>query len=147
MGHFATGVTVVTGRDEEGAFGLTVNAVSAVSLEPTLVLVCLAWSSASLDRILESGAFAVNVLRAGDEGLARRFSRGSRSDRFREIEFRTGTGGAPLLDRALAWLDCRVWRVHEAGDHAVVVGEVLDCDADEGAPLLFFRGRYREYEP
>lgn len=147
MGHFATGVTVVTGRDDGGPFGLTANAVAAVSLEPALVLVCLSWSSASVERILESGTFAVNVLKASDEEVARRFSEGSRDARFQEVEFSTGPTETPLLDRALAWLDCRVWRTYEGGDHAIVVGEVLECEAREGSPLIFFRGRYRAYEP
>lgn len=147
MGHFATGVTVVTGGDDEGFFGLTVNAVASLSLEPTLILVCLDRDSASLERILASGSFAVNVLGARDEWLARRFSAGHRGDRFEGVAFATGSNGAPLLDEALAWVECAVRQVHEGGDHEIVVGEVLSFAARKGSPLIFFRGRYRSYEP
>lgn len=147
MGHFATGVTVVTGGDEEGLFGLTVNAVSSLSLEPTLILVCIDRESASLERILASGRFAVNVLKAQDEWLARRFSEGYRNDRFEGVEFEMGSTGVPLLTDGLAWVECTVREVHEGGDHEIVVGEVLDCGAVKDAPLIFFRGRYRRYDP
>jgi 3-hydroxy-9,10-secoandrosta-1,3,5(10)-triene-9,17-dione monooxygenase reductase component len=144
MGHFATGVAVVTSRSPDGrACGLTVNALASVSLDPPLILVCLAVTSATHDAVLESGSFAVNVLDESGADLAERFSRGRRASRFRALELHEEVTGAPVLDRALAWLDCRVHAVHEAGDHSIVVGRVQDCGVREGrVPLLFYRGRF-----
>ena len=143
MGHFTTGVTVVTSRGPDGSpCGLTANSVASVSLDPLLVLVCLDRSAASHGCIIEGGAFAVSILSSEDEPLARRFSEGERADRFDGIELLDATTGSPILGRALAWLDCRVSEVYEAGDHSIVVGEVVACDARAGEPLVFFRGRY-----
>lgn len=144
MGHFATGVTLVTGRDEDGVpVGLTANAVTSVSLEPPLILVCLDQLSESRPVLLRTGHFAVSILRSGQDELARRFSRSDPEERFDGLRTRTAVTGAPLLAEALAWADCRTWKSLEAGDHTVLVGEVLACEAeDEGAPLVFFRGRF-----
>ena len=148
MGHFATGVTVVTGAGEEGrAYGLTANSVSSVSLEPPLVLVCIDKDSASHDPILDTGVFAINILGAEDGWLARRFSGKGRSDRFRGVEHRREATGSPILEDALAWLDCSLWRTYEGGDHTIVVGRVVACAAARGSPLIFYRGRYRERTP
>lgn len=148
MGHFATGVAVVTGRGGTGRpFGLTVNAVTSVSLEPVLVLVCLDRTAESHARVLSGGVFAVNVLGADGEWLARRFSEAERGDRFDGVHFRVESTGSPILGDALAWLDCRLWRCYEGGDHSIVVGEVEACDAAPGPPLLFYRGRYRGHGP
>ena len=93
--------------------------------------------------IVEGGAFAVSILGHGHEGVARRFATGDRGARFEDLPFHTRTTGSPVLDEALAWLDCRVQNVHQAGDHSIVVGEVVACDAREGEPLVFYRGEYR----
>ena len=148
MGHFATGVAVVTAtRPGGGPCGLTANSVASVSLRPLLMLVCVDRRAHSHDAITGAGSFAVSVLAAGDEWLARRFSLGQREERFEGLSFRTEETGSPVLDDALAWLDCRVHDVHEGGDHSIVVGEVLACGAREGEPLVFFRGEYRRMEP
>jgi flavin reductase (DIM6/NTAB) family NADH-FMN oxidoreductase RutF len=147
MGHFATGVTIVAGRDPDGApCGLTVSSVASVSLQPLLVLVCLDREAVSHDRIVDGGAFAISVLSSRDEALARRFSAGERAERFRELPHRVAVTGSPVLDRALAWLDCEVRDVHLAGDHSIVVGEVVACAAGEGEPLIFYRGDYRRID-
>ncbi len=144
IGHFTTGVTLVTSRRADGRpCGLTANSVASVSLNPLLVLVCLDREAASHGCIIEGGAFAVSILESGDEALARRFAEGGRDDRFQELPWREGVTGSPILERALAWLDCRVTDVHEGGDHSIVVGEVVACDARHGEPLLFYRGEYR----
>lgn len=144
MGHFTTGVTVVTSRRPDGSpCGLTANSVASVSLNPLLVLVCLDRAAASHSCVVEGGAFAVCILGEGSEGIARLFSEGERSERFAEVAWRTEATGCPVLEDAVAWLDCRVQHVYEGGDHSIVVGEVKACDAAGGAPLVFYRGEYR----
>jgi flavin reductase (DIM6/NTAB) family NADH-FMN oxidoreductase RutF len=143
MGSFPTGVTVVTSRSPDASpCGMTANSVASVSLDPVLVLVCLDRSASSHGCITEGGAFAISVLSAEDEDLARRFARGRWRERFNGLELREEVTGSPILSRALAWMDCRVTEVYEAGDHSIVVGEVLACDAREGEPLVFYRGGY-----
>lgn len=143
MGQFVTGVTVVTSRREGGEpCGLTANAVASVSLHPVLVLVCIDRRAASHDCVISSGRFAISVLAADDEWVARRFSESDGPDKFDGLEVEVAVTGSPILKRALAWLDCRIWRVVEGGDHSIVVGEALDGSARAGDPLLFHRGRY-----
>lgn len=148
IGSFATGVTLVTTRDGEGRpLGLTVNAVSSVSLEPVLVMVCIDRGSGSHDPLLAHKAFGVSVLGTEQEGLARRFALGERGERFDGVALEEGRTGCPIITGALAWLDCRVWKAVEAGDHTVVLGEVLDGGARPGAPLIYYRGSYRRIGP
>lgn len=142
LGHFATGVTIVTARDGGGApCGLTANAFTSVSLDPPLVLVCIDRRSRTRACVLAAQAFAVNVLAAEQEAWARRFAART-GDRFAGLRLTAARTGAPILDGVLAWLDCVVERTVEIGDHTVVVGHVLAGHAREGAPLVFFRGRY-----
>jgi flavin reductase (DIM6/NTAB) family NADH-FMN oxidoreductase RutF len=127
MGCFATGVAVVTGRAPSGDYvGLTANSLTSVSLEPPLVLVCLDRSSESRSVLLESRRFAISVLGSDQEELARRFAGEARDTRFEDLAVRFGIEGVPILDGALAWLDCRIWEVVEAGDHTVLFGQVED---------------------
>lgn len=148
MGRFTTGVTVVAARRPDGGpCGLTANAVASVSLRPLLILVCLEHAAASHDCVVEGGVFAVSVLAAEDEALARRFSAGDREERFDGVAWHAGVTGSPVLDRALAWIDCEIRDVHAAGDHSIVVGEVVACDAREGDPLLFYGGGYHRIVP
>lgn len=143
VSHFATGVTIVTSRGPDGRpCGLTANSFASVSLDPLLVLVCVDRAAASHACIIDGGAFAVSVLGLGDEPLARRFSSGDRAARFDDLDLRVETTGSPVLAEALAWLDCRVTGVHGAGDHSIVVGEVVACGARGGEPLVFYRGAY-----
>ena len=145
MGTFPTGVTIVTARALDGApCGLTANAVASVSLDPLLILVCLASASDTHDQVLESGAFAVNLLDARSEALARRFSSGDRESRFEGLHIREEITGSPVFEEGLGWLDCRVSSVLKAGDHTIVVGRVLACDARAGEPLVFVRGSFGE---
>jgi flavin reductase (DIM6/NTAB) family NADH-FMN oxidoreductase RutF len=149
LGHFATGVTVVTGSDREATpVGLTANSMASVSLRPPLVLVCVDRGSSSLAAILETGTFGVSILRAHQEALARRFATEVRGERFRELHLRRSTRGVPFLPDPLAWVECSLWKAVEAGDHTILIGEVHEFGADEdGAPLLFFRGEYGTIEP
>ena len=144
MAHFTTGVTVVTSLTPDGRpCGLTANSVASVSLHPLLVLVCVDRGAASHTCIVKGGVFAVSILGLQHAELARRFSLdGDRSARFEELHYRTEVTGSPVLEDALAWLDCRVTDVHHGGDHSIVVGEVVACDAREGEPLVFYRGGY-----
>jgi flavin reductase (DIM6/NTAB) family NADH-FMN oxidoreductase RutF len=147
IGHFATGVAVVTTHCDDGTgCGLTVSAVSSVSLAPTLILVCVDRDSDTHAWLVKSGAFAVNVLEEGKgETVARRFAGSATADKFRGIAWRTERTGAPVLDDALAWLDCRVTAALPGGDHTIFVGEVLAADAREGTPLLYYRGGYGRF--
>ncbi len=145
MSHFATGVTVLTGADPEGTpVGLTANSFTSVSLDPPLVLVCVSNDSTSRSAILETGRFAISVLRREDEPLSRRFAGPTREIRFDDLVLRRAATGAPILERSLAWLDCTLWKVVEAGDHSVLFGRVEACGVTgDGAPLVFFQGQYR----
>jgi flavin reductase (DIM6/NTAB) family NADH-FMN oxidoreductase RutF len=148
MGHFATGVTIVTSRDPEGGpVGLTVNAFASVSLDPVLVLVCIHRTASGHDPLLGAGHFAVNVLDEHQEALARRFATADASERFLETDVTDGPLGSPLLPGALAWLECSVRDVFPGGDHSIVLGEVVECQAHPGRPLLFFRGTFRGLGP
>jgi flavin reductase (DIM6/NTAB) family NADH-FMN oxidoreductase RutF len=148
LGHWATGVSVVTGRRADGQpCGLTVNSFCSVSLDPPLVLVCVERTAASHLCLEESGVFAVNVLAGTRERTARRFASWDQPNKFEGVAYRRESTGAPVLEEALAWVDCRIWRAHEAGDHTVFIGEVVAGDALEGAPLLYYRGGYGRFMP
>ena len=148
LGHFVTGVTVVTTDDGSGApAGLSVNSFTSVSLEPPLVAFCVATTSATWPRIRAVGTFCVNVLAHDQEDLARGFAtRGA--DKFRGVGWRPAESGAPVLAGALAWLDCTVEAEHPAGDHVIVVGRVRETGvARDVGPLVFYRGGYGRFQP
>jgi flavin reductase (DIM6/NTAB) family NADH-FMN oxidoreductase RutF len=149
LSRFATGVTVVTAPSPGGhGCGLTVNAFTSVSLDPLLLLVCLSVRSESYEAIVRGQAFAVNVLAEGDRELALRFSAERRAVRFRGVDVRTEATGSPVLNRALAWIDCTVHAVHRAGDHALILGEPVALGAsDDDDPLVFYRSAYRKLAP
>lgn len=144
MGHFPTGVTIVTTSTRDGRpCGLTVNAFCSVSLHPTLVLVCIERNSDSHDCLVESGAFAVSVLQ-GEKGesLSRRFATYDPAEKFDGVAHRRERTGSPVLNEAMAWLDCTVVKTVAAGDHTVFIGEALGGDAREGEALVYYRGGY-----
>lgn len=146
IGHFATGVAIVTCTGPDGPAGLTTNAVTSVSLEPLLLLVCFDNTSRTLPAVRAARRFAVNVLRAGQEDLARVFA----SKRVAREKFEAVTHmdahGVPVLDGALAWLACDLTQLHPAGDHTIGIGAITHMDADAaGEPLVFFRGQYRTF--
>ena len=141
MGHFATGVTVVVSRRPDGVpVGLTVNAFTSVSLEPPLILICIHQDADAHDSILQAGHFGVSFLTADHEELALKFSGADPEDRFLDLTVVDGLLGSPLIQGALAWLECRVSQAHTGGDHSIIVAEVVECEAGDGDPLLFFRG-------
>ncbi len=147
VGAFATGVTVVTTRGEEHAYGMTANAFSSVSLDPPLVLVCVISPSEGATHISTNGAFAVNILGADQEPLSRYFASRDRPrgrDAFKEVPHRIGASGSPILEGAAAFLDCRLHADHEAGDHRIFIGEVLELEVNgQAQPLVFHGGGYR----
>jgi flavin reductase len=144
MGHFATGVTIVTTHDGAGKIsGLTANAVASVSLEPPMVLVCVDKNSDSYPMFGASKAFAINILSNGQETLSRRFAK-SGGDKFTGIGFRIGVSGSPILADTIAFLDCQVRYEFDAGDHTIYIGEAVDIAvSSDSDPLLYFRGGYR----
>lgn len=147
VGAFATGVTVVTTRGEDHAYGMTANAFSSVSLDPPLVLVCVIKPSEGCEHIERNGCFAVNILGEEQEPVSRYFASRDRPrgrDAFREIAHRLGASGSPIIDGALAYLDCRLHTSHTAGDHEIFIGEVLELGrSDDGRPLVFHGGQYK----
>ena len=150
VGAFATGVTVVTTRGEEHAYGMTANAFSSVSLDPPLILVCVINPSEGAEHIARNGVFAVNILSVDQEPLSRYFASRDRPkgrDAFRDVAHRFAASGSPILDGAAAFMDCRLHATHEAGDHLIFIGEVLELDVqDGGTPLVFHGGGYRLLE-
>jgi flavin reductase (DIM6/NTAB) family NADH-FMN oxidoreductase RutF len=141
LGHFATGVTVVTAMEEEGPVGFTCQAFSALSLDPALVVLAPAKSSTSWPKIAEAGWFCVNILESRQEALCRSFA-ASGTDKFEGVGWSPARSGAPVLDGSLAWIDCELELVHDAGDHELVLGRVHDLGVGEGSPLLFYRGGF-----
>ncbi|HVM39978.1 MAG TPA: flavin reductase family protein [Acidimicrobiia bacterium] len=147
-GHFATGVTVITamapGDGRGQPVGMAVNSFTSVSIDPPLVLFCAGKSSTTWPSIQAAGAFAVNVLAEDQEAVSRAFA-SKDGDRFSGIGYRQGTSGSPILNDVLAYIDCTIDAVHDAGDHELVVGRVVDMAVGrEVGPLLFFRGGYAD---
>jgi flavin reductase (DIM6/NTAB) family NADH-FMN oxidoreductase RutF len=148
VGRFATGVTVVTTALDGELHAMTCNSFTSVSLEPVLVLFCAEKIARFHDVVLESGTWGVSVLATGHQEASRRFSVRGRplEDQFTDVPYSLGPAtGAPVLDGALSALECRTVSTTDAGDHTVVVGEVLGVELPDpdAAPLLYFEGAYR----
>jgi flavin reductase (DIM6/NTAB) family NADH-FMN oxidoreductase RutF len=142
MGHFATGVTVVTVAAEDGPVGMTANAVCSLSLDPLLLLVCFDNEARTLPVVRETGRFGVNVLAAGQTDLARLFaSKRPEREKFADVAH-TVHDGIPVIEGVLAWVGCRLERLIPGGDHTIGIGAVEAAEAGHGDPLLFFRGTY-----
>ncbi len=142
MGHFATGVTVVTTDGEAGSHGMTANAVASLSLDPPLILIAVDKRAAMLEFLSRNLCFAVNILRADQEELSRRFAAPGPKD-FSDLDVTIAATGSPILLEGLAFLDCRVHDVLPGGDHDIFLGEILEGDVRGGDPLLYFAGGYR----
>lgn len=150
LGRFASGVTVVTAMSNDAPVGLTCQSFSSVSLDPPLVLFIPAKTSRAWPLIQRSGRFCVNFLAADQAELSNTMaSRGT--DKFADVKWTPSPiTGSPMLEGALAYVDCTIHQVHEAGDHYVVIGRVVDLAFDDGGPedpLLFYRGQYRTTDP
>jgi flavin reductase (DIM6/NTAB) family NADH-FMN oxidoreductase RutF len=151
MGSFPTGVTVVTVACDDGDMhGITVNSFSSVSLDPMLVLVCLNETSRGVSLLARTGAFAVNVLSAGQQDLARWFANRDRPAgprMFDGVPFEPGVTGCPVLADATASFECRLRQSHRAGDHLIVLGEVVALvHRPQLEPLIFHAGSYKSLE-
>jgi flavin reductase (DIM6/NTAB) family NADH-FMN oxidoreductase RutF len=147
LGHFATGVTVVTAVDAGEPVGLSVNSFTSVSLDPPLVAFCAALGSSSWARMREVGTFCVNILATDQEDVCRVFA-SKVHDKFRGLAWRPSPLGGAVLGGVLAWIDCDVESEQVAGDHVLVIGRVRDLDVvREGGPLVFYRGGYGRFEP
>ncbi len=147
LGHYPTGVCVITAMQADGRpAGMAVGSFTSVSLDPPLVAFFPDRSSSTWPKIEAAGHFCVNVLAAHQEQLCRAFS--SRADdKFAGIDYRLSDKGVPILDDVVAWIDCTLHAVHEAGDHFIVLGEVHALDVEKPhAPLLFFQGGYGRFE-
>jgi flavin reductase (DIM6/NTAB) family NADH-FMN oxidoreductase RutF len=142
MGHFATGVTVVTAAVPEGKpSGMTVNSFSSVSLDPPLVSICIDREADMHTTLTNAAGFVVNILRSDQETISRRFAASS-PDRFSGVGFRLSSGGHPIIEGVLAHIECIAYKLIDAGDHSVFLGSVVGGASGEGLPLLFYRGGY-----
>ena len=143
MSRFPTGVTVVTATGPAGPAGATANAVASLSLEPPLMLACLDLGSRTLVAVEQAGLFAINVLAADQAALARRFStKEPHPEKWDGVAWEE-RAGTPKIDGALIWLACELDAVHDGGDHAIATGRVLELEAADGEPLLFYEGEYQ----
>ncbi len=142
LGHFASGVVVVTGMASGTPIGFTCQSFFSLSLSPPLIAIAPGKSSTSWPSIATSAAFCANVLSADQEDLGRTFAR-SGCDKFAHVSWSPALTGSPRLEGAMAWIDCRIRESHDAGDHYLVVGSVVGLgNADGRQPLLYFRGQF-----
>lgn len=149
MGHFATGVTIVTTKNNGTYHGLTVNSFTSVSLDPLLVLVNISKNADSHDLIKESGVYAINFLTQDQEHLSRTFANPKIENRFEGVTTYKAQTGAPILEGAMSFLDVKVMQVVDAGDHSIFIGEVVDQKVvlPDAPPLLYYRGSYAHIIP
>lgn len=143
MGHFATGVTVITTKNSDGLpNGITANAFSSLSLNPPLVLVCIDKKANCYDCFEDSGVFAVNLLGEEQEELSNRFATKG-IEKFQDIAWHMSSNAIPLLDGTIGYIECTVSQAYDGGDHTIYLGEVIYAHADGIRPLLFFKGKYQ----
>jgi len=143
MGHFPTGVTVITTFSKTGELhGLTANAFSSVSLDPPLVLVCVDKKAESYPCFEVNKTFTVNFLADDQEDISRRFAV-SGGNKFEGVGYRLGANQAPILNGVLAFIECKIVGAYDGGDHTIYVGEIEQAETREAKPLVFYRGGYR----
>lgn len=146
LSKFCTGVTVVTVKNEAGFHGLTVNAFSSVSLDPPLILVCITKTGQSHSILSESDTFVVNILSEEQQEVSNRFANPEldSATRFHGLDYRLTPAGVPILQGALAHLECRLAKTFDGGDHTIFIGKVEEVGFSEGEkPLLFYESRYQ----
>lgn len=141
LGHFASGVTVVTTMHRDQPYGMTVASFASVSLRPQLVLICIERAVRTHAAIDDAGKFAVNILEETQQEISTLFATRA-EDKFERAAYSHGELGLPLLDGALATIECNVTHRLPGGDHTVFVGEIVNATTREGKPLLYFRGAY-----
>ena len=146
LGRFASGVTVATTKAGDGSDqGMTVSAFCSVSLEPPLVLICIEKTASAYNALTNAAGFVVNILSASQEQIARRFSIVD-IDRFEGVGYSRSQNGFAVLDDVLGVIECNTFAMHDAGDHTIIVGEVEATRAENGTPLLYYRGGYAQLE-
>lgn len=146
LGHLPTGVTVITAYGADGPAGMAANSVTSVSLDPPLVLFCPAKSSTTWPRLRQAGVVCINVLAADQAELSRRFA-AKGADRFAGLDYEYRTAG-PALTGAVAWIECRLLEERDAGDHTIVLADVVALETPDSRvpqPLVFFRGNYGSF--
>ena len=143
LGHYPTGVTVVTAACEGGPEGMTIGSFTSVSLDPPLVSFCPGHDSESWLQMREIGSFCVNVLGDDQADLSTAFATKT-GDRFAGVDHRSEVTGAPVIEGCVAWIDCRTEAIHPAGDHDIVLGRVvaMGTGQSDAGPLVFLKGRY-----
>ncbi len=146
LGHFATGVTIVTALEEGEPVGFSCQSFGALSLDPPMVILAPARSSTSWPRIAQAGAFCVNILGEHQEALCRAFAI-SGGDKFEGVGWSQGITGSPVIDGSLAVVECRLGDIFDGGDHELVTGHVVAMDVGEGSPLLFYRSGFGRFAP
>ena len=143
LSHFASGVTIITVCDGQGRpTGLTASAFTSVSLDPPLILVCVDHKSQSYPALVAGKMFAVNILAHDQEAVSRRFATTKIENKFEGVPFALSEMGLPLLENALAHLECATVNVHLEGDHSIFVGRIERARVGDGHPLVYYRGRY-----
>jgi flavin reductase (DIM6/NTAB) family NADH-FMN oxidoreductase RutF len=143
MSHFASGVTIVTTEHEGRPYGMTVASFASLSLHPPLVLVCIEKSVKTHDAIAGAGAFGVSILAQEQQAVSGKFA-SKRDDKFEGVSVRRGELNVPLIEGATCTLECRLHAQLPGGDHSIFVGEVVDAQTTEDAPLVYYRSAYRE---
>jgi 3-hydroxy-9,10-secoandrosta-1,3,5(10)-triene-9,17-dione monooxygenase reductase component len=147
MSRFVTGVTIVAGMEDGEPVGFTCQSFVSLSIDPPFIAVAPARTSTSWPRIARAGYFCVNVLGDWQGELCTGFAV-SGGDKFKGVDWHPApVSGAPVIEGSLAWVDCRVELVHDAGDHELIIGKVLDLGTNEGSPLLFFRSQFATVAP
>lgn len=146
LGRFASGVTIVTSKDADGNWhGITVSAFCSVSLDPPLVLVCIDVNTGSHHALTQTDSFVVNILRADQQRISDRFA-SYLPDKFETVRCRSGIDDLPVLEDALANLECRLVNSHANGDHTIFVGLIERVTVNDGEPLVYWHGNYRNLE-
>lgn len=146
MGHFASGITIITATEDSLPVGFTCQSFISLSLDPPFVALAPAKSSTSWPKIAKAGTFCVNILAASQRHVCEAFAV-SGGDKFSHVPWRPAQLGAPIIDGVLAWVECSLELTHDAGDHELVIGRVLTFDHSDGLPLLYFRSEFGSLVP
>ncbi|WP_104116274.1 flavin reductase family protein [Arthrobacter sp. B1805] len=144
-GRYASGITIITGHHDQGPIGFTCQSFYSVSVNPPLVSFSVMKTSITYPRIRDTGSFTVNVLARNQEALSNQFARRG-TDKWAGIPWSPTTQGNPIVEGSLAWFDCTIWAEHDAGDHLIVLGRVIELGTSpdrDPDPLLYFQGQYR----
>ncbi|MFF0905599.1 UNVERIFIED_CONTAM: flavin reductase family protein [Kocuria sp. CPCC 205316] len=149
LGLYASGITIITASDEHGPMGFTCQSFYSVSTDPPLISFSVMKTSTTYPRIGQTGRFAVNVLSHLQQGVSNQFARQG-TDKWAGIRWGSTRAGNPVLEDTLMWLDCEIWAEHDAGDHLIVLGRVIEMSPATQPvrePLVYFQGRYRYLHP